>query len=235
MSSTKGTTDTAPKVKRDRKVAKDKNVGKKEELAREKKVKPVATKTSARSLDVVSEARGSRGEVKISASKKKEEIVDDDDLPPVDPDDLPSPEDEVIDMVAPSASAGLVIVKEKAKSEEKKAGSRKFLRVQQKIATKMEERQSVIEKQTANKRRAVRVRSKNESSVDVALRESSSLLEIARGVGSTTHGALVVAEEKKAEKPKPVKTTKIKIAGMVDGLTPMEIARQKKSGFDSLF
>ena len=52
-------------------------------------------------------------------------------------------------------------------------------------------------------------------------------------LGTTTSKAKVspVTETK----AKPTKAKAIKIAGMMDGLTPMEIARAKKSGLDALF
>jgi hypothetical protein len=152
-----------------------------------------------------------------------------DDLPPTDVDI-----EEKIIVVTPSLSAGKEIKKEKGKKEAQ-AGSRKFVRLQKKIAGKIDQKTQAISRQTSNKNYNRVMRPSKESPLDTALRLSGSLVATGASASASASATVVHGAAAKSEKGKVAAKSRIKIAGMVDGLTPMELARKNKTGIDAFF
>ena len=134
----------------------------------------------------------------------------------------PKTKEEIV-VITPALSAGVIVEKELKKKDGTPQGSRKFLRLQNKISNKQEARSNLLQK------RKSKFETK-ETSLDRALRLSN----ISK-TNSLPCNATAVPKKEKDKETKTKTKTNIKIAGTVNGLTPMEIARQNKSGLDALF
>lgn len=177
-------------------------------------------------------------------AKEKEEWKDD-----ISPEEAEKIADEAELFVSPSASAGLEIVKvkpDKSKSDEKKA-PRKFLRIQQKIASKHENLESAFKKK---KRESARRIDQAESAKDRKEQQSvtNALAELTDSIGSIALGTSTGSDKAFARPTsqvdaatiaavavaRPIKKKQVNIKGMVDGMTPMEIERERRKKEDPM-
>lgn len=143
---------------------------------------------------------------------------------------------EVIEIIAPSASAGLEIIKEK--SEAPKNITRAGLKHQRKT-NKI--KNILINKEENLKRRqqkslSTRIeRQKPLSALDRCLNEFKDIKDGSSEINMPMMSSIESKKPAKSSGPKIKQPNLGKIKGMVDGKTPSEIRREAKTGLDALF